>query len=87
MLTINPGPTKVAELETPEPIETTDDLEIESDEDDTEDTAIDFEPADIDDANDRLYSVELVGKRVHGLYEGSGTLIGTHALLSTTIVG
>ena len=53
-----------------------DDIELESEsEEEVED--MDDQNMEIDDENDRVYNVNLVGTKIRGLYEGSGWNTGT----------
>ena len=61
-------------IETPDPYEARDEFEPELDNEEVENETDDvqLEPDDPDDEKDRLYDLQLVGKKIRGEYEGSG---------------
>ena len=60
------------EIATPEPVEAPADVIEPESESEEEVEDMDEQNMEIDDENDRVYNVNLVGNKIHGLYDGSG---------------
>ena len=83
-----PGPNYEPEIFTPEAADPPEDI-FQPDFDDDSDEDLDEEPEleneEADDPNDRLYDLPMVGKKIRGLYKGSGWCTGTVMYYNTKI--
>ena len=80
-----PGKDFEPEINTPEPAEPPEDIIVFEPDSDEEDLDEELEIIEPDNPTDRLYNVPMVGKKISGLYEGSGWVTGTVKYYSTKL--